>query len=666
MELLAPASLAWLGLLAPLILLYVLKRRRETRIVGSTMLWDLALRDMRAERPWKRLIPHLSLLLQALILIAGALALARPAGAGQVPSGARIAVVVDTSASMAAIDRDGRARIDAARAAASAIARTLPPGSEMMLIEAAREPAVLVPSTTDTAALERAIERLRTRGSGSALEGAIAIAAERMQGAPPGSRIVVLTDGAQDGEVVLPTGVEIDVQRIGSAPDASADERGNHAIVAVDVAPRPTDDAPDRAEIFVRVARFGGGRADSAIWVTASIDGRGVVASRRARLGPDRSESVVMSADLPPDADGRAPIVSIELSSGDDAAGPAARRDVGSLDALALDALSLDAVSLDALALDDRAVAASPGARRLPVFLIGAPPAALRRALLADRDVELFATTLDALAARRQSDPAAPDLDGLLVHSGATPESAPAGDVLAVAPTGAQVLGLPLDAEVARPSIVTWDEGDPRLRFVPLRDLHVAAARPITGSAARPLITSSAGTIAAVLERPDGEATILAFDPDRSDWPRRPGFVVFVRNLLERVRARRAAGGIAPGALGDPLRIPAVDGEVVTVRAPDGTSTTATARGGVAIVPTAALPGVYVAEIGRRRAHALRNLLSPEESDLRARVRFVAGDGAAVRTRERREPAEAWPWLAAAVALLLALEVAWATRRRAA
>ena len=46
--LLSPISLAWLGLLVPLVLLYVLKRRRETRVVGSTLLWELALRDMRA------------------------------------------------------------------------------------------------------------------------------------------------------------------------------------------------------------------------------------------------------------------------------------------------------------------------------------------------------------------------------------------------------------------------------------------------------------------------------------------------------------------------------------------------------------------------------------------------------------------------------------------
>jgi len=91
MDLLSPLQLAWLGLLGPLIILYILKRRRQVREIGSTLLWEAALRDLRAERPWKRLVPHLSLLLQALVIVAGAIALARPAGAGRVPRGARIA-----------------------------------------------------------------------------------------------------------------------------------------------------------------------------------------------------------------------------------------------------------------------------------------------------------------------------------------------------------------------------------------------------------------------------------------------------------------------------------------------------------------------------------------------------------------------------------------------
>ena len=71
MTFLAPYNLAWLALLIPLIVLYILRRRRQERLVGSTLLWEQALRDLRAERPWKKLTPQVSLILQALITLQG-------------------------------------------------------------------------------------------------------------------------------------------------------------------------------------------------------------------------------------------------------------------------------------------------------------------------------------------------------------------------------------------------------------------------------------------------------------------------------------------------------------------------------------------------------------------------------------------------------------------
>ncbi|MFO0713232.1 MAG: BatA and WFA domain-containing protein [Sandaracinus sp.] len=347
MGLLSPISLAWLGLLAPLVALYILRRRREARLVGSTMLWDRAVRDMRAERPWQRLIPYVSLILQALAIVLAAVALARPSGVGEVPSGARIAVVVDASASMATRDLGGGSRMEAARAAVVALADALPPGGTLTLIEAASEPAVLLAPTSDVAEIRRAIGQLRVRGAESSLEAAVSVAAERVRDAPPGSRIVVLTDASSEGEQILAATVPVEVQRVGM-------DAVNDAIVAVDVRARPTDEAPDRAELFVRIVRHA--TTPATRWITASIEGRGVVASRRVELTPEQPESVLMLADLPPDAEGRAALVRLELA-GDDPAGG-----------------RVEASSDDALSLDDLVVAPSPGARRLTVFLVGSAP----------------------------------------------------------------------------------------------------------------------------------------------------------------------------------------------------------------------------------------------------------------------------------------------------
>jgi len=638
MSLLSPLSLAWLGLLAPLIALYILRRRREARVVGSTLLWDRAVRDMRAERPWPRPIPSVSLTLQAPAPIPAALALARPSGIGEVPSGARIAVVVDASASMATRELGGRSRMDAARGVVSGLASSLPPGGTLTIVEAAAEPAVLLAPTADPAEISRAIGQLRVRGAESSLEGAVAVAAERLRDAPPGSRIVVITDAASDGEAALTATVPVEVQRVGM--DAI-----NDAIVAVDVRARPSEESPDRAEIFVRVVRHATSSATR--WITASIEGRGVVASRRVELDPTEPESVLMLADLPPDADGRAALVRIQISGDDPAAGGVA------------------AARADALSLDDAVVAPSPGARRLPVFLVGTAPQTVRRVLLADRDVELFQTTLASLAERAaRADET--ELDGVFVFAGEAPGEPPAGDAVVVAPTGDTLFGIPLGPAVESPRVVSWEEDDPRLRFVSFAGVHVASMRPITGAGARTLVQTDHGALVSSLTHPGGEATLLAFDPDRSDLPDQPGFVILFRNVLERARVRRAEGGIRAGRIGEPLRVPAPDGATVEVSCPDGSSARGLSRGGVAIVEVPAVPGVFTATVGRRRLFALRSLLSPSESDPSPRARFVTrAGGVEVEVQEAVAPREAWAWLAGILLVVLMLEAAWATRKGA-
>jgi hypothetical protein len=306
----------------------------------------------------------------------------------------------------------------------------------------------------------------------------------------------------------------------------------------------------------------------------------------------------------------------------------------------------------------------SPASRRLPVFLVGNAPVPVERVLRSDPEVELFATTLAKLAER---EPDAPLLDGLFVYAGETPEEAPAGDSVVVAPSGDRVFEAALGEAARSPRIVTWDEADPRLRFLSLSDLHLGSVRPVRGAAARPLVTTDAGPAVVTLVRPRGETTLVSFDPSQSDWPRQPSFVVFFRNLLERARQRRAEGGVAPGTLGEPLRVPAPEGSEVRVTTPDGRTLRATSRGGVAVVPIGAEPGVYRVLAGGRELFALRHLLDASESDLSPRARFTRGGSeTTVEAASARDHREAWPWLALALVIILATETLWATRRQAA
>jgi hypothetical protein len=81
-SLVSPTGLFLLGLLAPLVILYILKVRRKRVVVPSTWLWASAQRDLLAKAPFKKLIAQVSLILQALAIAL----LARPPEARRSPA----------------------------------------------------------------------------------------------------------------------------------------------------------------------------------------------------------------------------------------------------------------------------------------------------------------------------------------------------------------------------------------------------------------------------------------------------------------------------------------------------------------------------------------------------------------------------------------------------
>ena len=117
MKFLAPAAL-WFSLALPaVVVFYLLKRKRVTRVVASTLLWQRFLAETQASAPLQRLRHNWLLVLQLLLLSLLVLALARPYFSGTEAAGKLMVVVIDASASMQATDespsRFERARKDA-------------------------------------------------------------------------------------------------------------------------------------------------------------------------------------------------------------------------------------------------------------------------------------------------------------------------------------------------------------------------------------------------------------------------------------------------------------------------------------------------------------------------------------------------------------------------
>ena len=104
MNFLSPFALLMATLSVPLLLLYFLKVRRRQMRVSSLLLWEPALRDREASTFFQRLQRDPLLILQILALLALTVALARPAVNVMGQGAKRVAIVMDSSASMKATD----------------------------------------------------------------------------------------------------------------------------------------------------------------------------------------------------------------------------------------------------------------------------------------------------------------------------------------------------------------------------------------------------------------------------------------------------------------------------------------------------------------------------------------------------------------------------------
>lgn len=193
MNFLAPGAF-FLGLLLPVIVaFYLLKLKRIEHEVPSTFLWRKMVRDVEANAPWQRLRPNLLMMLQLLFLAALILALARPFTWAEGAGGQAAIFIIDTSASMSAVDVSP-SRIESAKQRAVQLVDDLPGAARVTVIEAGREARVLLSSSLDRRQAHLSIQEVQpgTGGSdlGVALELASAIAARQ-----PGTEIIVLSDG---------------------------------------------------------------------------------------------------------------------------------------------------------------------------------------------------------------------------------------------------------------------------------------------------------------------------------------------------------------------------------------------------------------------------------------------------------------------------------------
>ncbi|HMR05815.1 MAG TPA: VWA domain-containing protein, partial [Polyangiaceae bacterium] len=540
--------------------------------------------------------------------------------------GDHVAIVIDASASMSASEGEGR-RIDAAKKAAHDVIAALAPGADALIVESGADARIASPLDRDKRRLAAAVDQLDARDVEGRLGRAVALATDRLRQLPGDKRLVVITDGAlADPSALATASLPMDLIRVGSAKD-------NSAIVRVDVRDgKNRTTKRDEVQVFASVAHYGATPRE--VFVTLRL--RNVetpLASRKLTLSPGQKAPVVLAFEPTPQD-----------------------RDAG---------LIVEISPRDALPADDVAFSRVPAGRRLPVVLApsdGNPW--VRRALLADPDVDLSGTDIEKLAAADVPG------DALVVVDGACPAALPGGDLLVLNPKAGRCRTATITTTLKGPPITSWATSDPRLRFLTLDGVEIATANKIeVEGPTDALVRTRDGAIISDISLPGRTGTLVAFDVGESNWPLKASFVLFMRNIVELARTHRARGITGPARTGQPLRVRVPpDVSQVKVTHPDEKESEVLARLGLAVVPEARRAGFYFASWeGTRPGSVLvaANLVSAAESDIRERT--LEQGNAKVSVSAASDVADAftdWAWLLALLALAFVVaDAIWLTRK---
>lgn len=209
----APAGLAFAAIIPIIILMYLLKRRRQDVTVSSTYLWNQILKDVRANAPWQRLKRNLLMFIQILAAVFLVLAAARPfipVGKGQT---SHVLVMIDVSGSMQGTD-ESPSRIARAKARAQDLIAQLGPGDRMSLVSIGSSPRVLASASDNQGSLQAAVRSIETTFEEADLSQALSLAGSMAKG-DERFRAVIIGDSnlAIPGE--LPKSFPITVLTVG-------------------------------------------------------------------------------------------------------------------------------------------------------------------------------------------------------------------------------------------------------------------------------------------------------------------------------------------------------------------------------------------------------------------------------------------------------------------
>jgi len=259
MQFAQPLALFALLSIPIIIVLHVLRPRRQTITVSSTSLWTAALRERQRGLGLQKLFRNLSLVLLVLAALAASLALAGPRWLTQSNEHQDIVLVLDVSASMQA--RSGlRTRLDEAKSIALELIDGLPQGGRALIMSTAHKAVLRSGFETNPQLLRRTLKAIDATDEAGEPGGALALAASLLRGRDDG-QIYFITDAAFDADVGM-GGERVQYRIVGQSVGQIA---RNVAITRFDFRTEPG--RQDRFQVLLSIHNY----TDAALTVPTSV-----------------------------------------------------------------------------------------------------------------------------------------------------------------------------------------------------------------------------------------------------------------------------------------------------------------------------------------------------------------------------------------------------------
>jgi len=618
MRLHSPLNLLLLLTMVPVVLLYLLKLRRQQFRVSSTLLWERLIKDLQANAPMQRLRANLLLLLQLLVLILGSIAFAAPFVKAQVRAGINTVVVLDASLSMQATDVSP-SRFAEAQQQALSLVEGLRGHDQMMVIEAGARTRVMCSMTADKGVLRRAIEDCSAKDVPTNLREAIVLTLSLSQNVTQRTGLYIMSDGAFDEipDVHLPEGVEFHFVKIG-------ERGGNVAITGLDM--RRALDDPSKVDLFIGVDNFG--ESEVPCPLTVERDGK----LFRARKGEqfvirpaDRGEVVFQGLDIP------SGVLKASIDVSDD------------------------------LAADNAAYALVAPQREIRVLLLSdGKDAFIEKALNADPNVKL--------SRMRAADfqPGAGIEYDVIVCDGECPEGVGAGAYLffSACPSDGPVT---LVGEEERPRVLDWSQTHPITRYLSgLGRARIARCKTVEVKPWAKSIAETAETpIIVIGERQSFRSVYVGFAPADSYIVVEPTFPVFVLSALEWLAADPTQVEDQRYRTGQPVALTVPAGiEHIVVRTPKGESIDVPVKSAPVLFDRTEWAGLYEVSSDNYSRRFVVNVLDRAESNTKPKSEMrLTSSGAAVQASTVESNRELWRYFVVVALCVLSVEW-WVYHRR--